>query len=61
MRLGLTLPIVAVEIEDEVEKEREIDEEGETDAAEGVTDNLIRLYGLTSTLVDYRRHGTRTT
>jgi hypothetical protein len=40
MRLGLTLTSVAVEIEEE----REIDEEGDIDAAEGITDKAIRLY-----------------
>ena len=41
MRLGLKLTTVAVEIEQEVEieKKRKIDEEGELDAAEGVTNN----------------------
>ena len=40
MRLGLVLTTVAVEIE----VEREIDEEGDIDAAEGVTNKAIRLY-----------------
>ena len=39
MRLGLTLTTVAVEIE----AAREIDVEGEIDAAEGVTNKAIRL------------------
>ena len=39
MRLGLTLTTVAVKME----VEREIDEEGEIDAAEGVTNKTIRL------------------
>jgi hypothetical protein len=38
MRLGLTLATVAVEIEEE----REIDAEGEIDAAEGATNKAIR-------------------
>ena len=40
MRLGLALTTVAVEIEEE----REIDEEGAIDAAEGVTIKAIRIY-----------------
>jgi hypothetical protein len=40
MRLGLRLTTVAVEIEEE----REIDEEGDIDAAEGVTNKAIRQY-----------------
>jgi hypothetical protein len=40
MRLGLVLTTVAVEIE----AEREIDEEGDIDAAEGVTNKATRLY-----------------
>ena len=39
MRLGLKLTTVAVEIEEAME----IDEEGEIDAAEGVTNKAIRL------------------
>ena len=40
MRLGLTLTTVAVEIGEE----REIDAEGEIDAAEDITNKAIRLY-----------------
>jgi hypothetical protein len=40
MRLGLTLTTVEVEIKEE----SEIDEEGELDAAECVTNKAIRLY-----------------
>ena len=40
MRLGQTLTTVEVEIEEE----KEIDEEGKIDAAEGVTSKAIRLY-----------------
>jgi hypothetical protein len=43
MRLGLTLATAAVEIEEEAKEEREIDGEGEIDAAEGVTDKAIKL------------------
>ena len=39
MRLGLRLTTVAIEIEEAME----IDEEGEIDAAEGVTNKAIRL------------------
>jgi hypothetical protein len=39
MRLGLRLTAVEVEIEEE----REIDAEGDIDAAEGVTNKAIRL------------------
>ena len=52
MRRGLALTTVEVEIGEE---EREIDEEGEIDAAEGVTNKVIRLY-LTFTPFDYWRH-----
>ena len=48
MRLGLTLATVAVEIEEE----REIDAEGEIDAAEGATNKAIRLYRSTFTPFD---------
>ena len=60
MRLGLTQTIVEVEIKEE----KEIDEEGEIDAAVGVTNKAIRLFKLTFTPVDYWRpthivhHGT---
>jgi hypothetical protein len=40
MRLGFTLTTVEVVIEEK----REIDEEGEIDAAEGVTNKAIRQY-----------------
>jgi len=40
MRLGLTLTTVALEIEEE----REINAEGEIDAAEGVTNKAIRCH-----------------
>jgi hypothetical protein len=45
MRLGLTQTTVEVEIKEE----KEIDEEGEIDAAVGVTNKAIRLFKLTFT------------
>jgi hypothetical protein len=46
MRLGLMLTTVAVKTKKEgvIEKETEIDAEGEIDAAEGITNKAIRCY-----------------